>query len=383
MLNTLRETVGNENVSQKESDKIAYSSDASRIRGKADTIIWPKNLEDVRQAIAYAKRHKLNLVPRGAGTGLAGGAVPQDSVVVDLCRMNRFGIKEDKALVEPGVVLDDLNSASEFILPVVPGSHSVCTIGGMIAANASGMRCFKYGKMIDWVEELRVIDGTGKMIKVKGEKLKDFCGLEGTTGIVVRARLKLTKLPEQRSMSLLSFDSITPLVDKLRSLKKDNVLALEYVDKYCSSLVGLGDNNHLIIEYEGEEGEVKGEKMKELWSKRDNLYTSVASRGYTVVEDPQIPLESIDKFLYWLQKNEIPTYGHIGVGIIHPHFKDSNSNIIKEMFAVVKKLKGNVSGEHGIGILKKAYLDKEYVENIKKLKEVYDPNNILNRGKII
>ena len=383
MFNTLRETVGSENVSQKEADKVAYSSDASTIRGKADTIIWPNNLEDVRQAIAYAKRHRLNLVPRGAGTGLAGGAVPQNSVVLDLCKMNRFGIKGDKAIAEPGVVLDDLNSASEYILPVVPGSHSVCTIGGMIAANASGMRCFKYGKMIDWIEELHVIDGTGKMMKIRGEKIKNFCGLEGTTGIVVRARLKLAKLPEQRSMSLLRFDSITHLVEKLHSLKKDNIIALEYADKYCSNLVGLGDFNHLIIEYEGDGGEIKGEKMKELWKKRDNMYTSVASRGYSVVEDPQIPLESIDKFLYWLQKSDIPTYGHIGVGIIHPHFRDHKSNLIKEMFVVVKKLKGNVSGEHGIGLLKKEYLDAEYVNNFKKIKEVYDPNNVLNRGKII
>lgn len=383
MFNTLRETVGNENVSQKDADKLAYSSDASRIRGKADTIIWPKNLEDVRQAIAYAKRHNINLVPRGAGTGLAGGAVPQNSVVLDLCKMNRFGIKDDKALAEPGVVLDDLNSASEYILPVVPGSHSVCTIGGMIATNSAGMRGFKYGKMINWVEELHVIDGTGKLMKIKGDKIKNFCGMEGTTGVVVRARLKLIKLPEQRSISLLSFESITHLVEKLRSLKKDNVLALEYIDKYCSNLVGLGDSNHLMIEYEGDEGEFKGEKAQELWKKREELYTSVTSRGYSVVEDPQIPLESIDKFLYWLQKSEIPTYGHIGIGIVHPHFRDNKSKLIEEMFTVVKKLKGNVSGEHGIGLLKKSYLDAEFLNDFKKIKEVYDPNNVLNKGKIL
>ena len=382
MFNTLRNNIGDENVSQKDIDRIAYSSDASRIKGVADTVVWPKTVEDIRQTISYAKRHKLNLVPRGAGTGLVGGAVPQNSVVVDLCKMDKFVVKEDRAIVQPGVVLDDLNSASDFILPVIPGSHKVCTIGGMIATNAAGMRAFRYGKMIDWIEELRVIDGSGKLLKIKGENIKNFCGMEGTTGVVVQAKLKLTKLPENMSISVFNFDTITNLVERFHELRKENVLALEYVDRLSSNLIGLGDANHLIVEYEGDEGNIKGEDMQEVWNMRDNLYPSIASKGYTVVEDPKIPLESIDKFLYWLQKNEIPTFGHIGIGVVHPHLK-KDSKLFEEMFAVVKKLKGSVSGEHGIGLLKKSYLDKESVENIRKLKEVYDPNNILNGGKLI
>lgn len=382
ILATLRNSIGDENVSQKDPDRVAYSSDASRVRGKADTIVWPKTLEDVRQVISYARRHRLNIVPRGAGTGLAGGAVPQNSVVVDVCRMNRFAVKGDKAIIEPGVVLDDLNSSSEYILPVVPGSHSVCTIGGMIAANSAGMRSFRYGKMIDWIEELHVIDGTGKLEKVHGDKIKNFCGMEGTTGIIVRARVKLAKLPEQRSTLVLGFNSITPLVEKFNELKKENVLALEYVDRFCSNLIGLGDANHLMVEYEGDEGAIKGEEMKKIWKMRDGLYAEVASKGYAVVEDPQIPLGSIDKFLYWLQKNGIPTYGHIGVGIIHPHFK-KDSQLTDEMFVVVNKLKGKVSGEHGIGLIKKDYTNEEFRESVRKLKEVYDPYNIMNGGKVI
>ena len=382
MFKTLRGSIGNENVSQKDIDKVAYNSDASGIQGKADTIVWPQSIEDIRHTISYVKRHKLNLVPRGAGTGLAGGAVPQDSVVIDLCKMNNFVIKEDKAVVQPGVILDDLNSSSEFILPVEPGSHAVCTIGGMIATNAAGMRAFKYGKMIDWIEELRVIDGTGKLFKVKGDKIKNFCGLEGTTGIVVEATIKLTKLPKERSISIFNFDTITSLTEKFNELKKENILALEYVDKFSSNLIGLGESNNLIVEYEGDEGNIKGEEMEDIWKKRSELYSNVAAKGYTVVEDPQIPLESIDKFLYWLQKNNIPAMGHIGVGIIHPHFK-KGSHMIEEMFVVVKKLKGSVSGEHGIGLAKKPYISEEEIEQIRKLKEVYDPNNILNGGKLI
>ncbi|MBL7100477.1 MAG: FAD-binding oxidoreductase [Nanoarchaeota archaeon] len=382
MFKTLRSSIGDENVSQKNTDRVAYNSDASRIRGDADTIVWPKTTEDIRHIISYVKRHKLNLVPRGAGTGLAGGAVPQKSVIMDLCKMDKIIIKDDKAIVQPGVVLDDLNSASEFVLPVEPGSHTACTIGGMIATNAAGMRAFKYGKMIDWIEELQIIDGTGKLLKITGDKIKNFCGLEGTTGIVVEARLKLTKLPKERSISIFSFDTINPLVEKFNELKKENVLALEYVDRLSSNIIDFEDSNHLIVEYEGGEGNIKGKEMQDVWKMRDGLYPAVASKGYIVIEDPQIPLESIDKFLYWLQKNEIPTFGHIGIGVVHPHFK-KDSNLIEEMFVVVNKLKGSVSGEHGIGLIKKPYMDEKTIENIRKLKEVYDPNNILNGGKLI
>lgn len=382
MFKTLRNSIGSENVSQKEADKVCYSSDASMVRGKVNTIVWPKTIEDIRQTISYVKRHKLNLVARGAGTGLAGGAVPQDSVVMDLCRMDKFEIKDDIAIVQPGVVLDDLNSASDFTLPVEPGSHAVATIGGMIATNAAGMRAFKYGKMIDWVEELQVLDGSGKLLKVKGDKIKNFCGLEGCTGIVVQAKLKLTKLPSLRTISVLKFDTITDMIDRLKELKQQNVLALEYVDKFSSNLIEFGDAFHLIVEYDGDEGHIKGGDMADVWKARDSLYPSVASKGFIRVEDPLIPPDAIGKFLYWTHKNNIPTFGHIGIGIVHPHFK-KDSKLIEDMFITVKKLHGDVSGEHGIGLLKKPYLDEKQVEEIKNLKEVYDPNNILNRGKLI
>lgn len=382
MLAALKEKIGDENISQKEIDKISYSSDASRVRGIADSIVWPRTLDDVRNVISYAKRHRIDVVPRGAGTGLAGGAVPQNSIVMDMGRMNRFAVKDDKAIVEPGAVLDDINSVSEFVLPVEPGSHSVCTVGGMIATNAAGMRALKYGKMIDWIDELHVIDGNGRLIKAKGEKIKDFCGLEGTTGVVVRARLKLAKLPQKRSTSIFSYDAITPLVEKFNSLKKENVLALEFIDKYCSRLIGLGDSNHLLVEYEGDEGSIKDEESRNVWKARDGLYASIASKGYIIAEDPQIPLGSIDKFLYWLQKNDVPTFGHIGIGVVHPHFK-KDSKLVEEMFAVVKKLKGSVSGEHGIGLLKKPYVEQEFIDRVKALKAAYDPNNVLNGGKVI
>lgn len=380
---TLKRIVGEGRISEEKIDRIAYSSDASQIRGSTKTVIWPETADEVVKIVKYCAEHDINLVARGGGTGLVGGAVPEDSAVIDLSRMNKFEIKEGYALAEPGVILEDLNAKTELTLPVIPGSRKACTIGGMIATNAAGMRSIKYGKMENWVEELEVVDGNGNKIVAVKEKIRDFCGREGTTGIITKAKIKLAKKPEQLSLSILSFDSITSTVEKAKQLRQNkSVSAIEYIDKITSEYAKLGSKHHLIVEYESEEGSIKGNEMEGIWKLRDGLYPLVAEKGYIVIEDPEISMENIDKFLNWLQKNSIPTFGHISIGVLHPHFK-KNSEQIKEMFDIVKTLEGNVSGEHGIGIMKKEFLEKDKVEEMKKLKKAYDGKNIMNRGKII
>jgi FAD/FMN-containing dehydrogenase len=383
---TLKNLLGAGNTSEEKIDRIAYSSDASQTRGKTKEIVWPKTAEEVRRTVKYCIENGMNIVTRGGGTGLAGGAVPDDSVVIDLSRMNKLEIHDDYAIAEPGVILDDLHDTlhhTQKFFPVMTGSRKACTIGGMIATNAAGMRSLKYGKMENWVEEIEVIDGNGNKMKIGKEKIKDFCGKEGTTGIIVKAKLKLIDQQKEISLAILGFDNLTNLVEKVSELRKNkNVSIIEYIDKHTSGLAGLGEKYHLMIEYESGEGNIKGHEMGEVWRMRESLYPLVAESGYIVIEDPEIDLENIDKFLYWLQKNEIPTFGHISIGVVHPHFK-KDSPQIKEMFEIVKSLKGNVTGEHGIGILKKEYIEKGKIDEIKKLKKTYDEKNTLNKGKII
>jgi FAD/FMN-containing dehydrogenase len=380
---TLSNLLGPGKTSEEQIDKIAYSSDASQIRGITDEVVWPETAEEVRRTVKYCLEQGMNIVPRGGGTGLAGGAVPDNSVVIDLSKMNKIEIKGDYATVEPGVVLEDLNTKTEKFLPVVPGSRKSATIGGMIATNAAGMRSIKYGKMMEWVEELEVIDGNGNKTTIGKDKIKDFCGREGTTGIITKAKIRLAEKPKELSLSILTFDNITNLAEKLKELVKNkNVSAVEYLDKITSALAGLEDRPHLIVEYESHEGNIKGQDMEEVWEMRDGIYALVVNEGYTVIEDPEIKIENINKFLYWLQKNDIPTYGHIGIGVLHPHFR-KDSPLIPEMFETTKALDGKVSGEHGIGILKKEYAEKEILDEVKKLKKTYDEKNIMNKGKII
>ena len=382
MFRALKDKIKSE-VSQEKVDKLIYSFDASGMDGKPYAVVWPETREDVHKTILYAIRQHITIVPRGAATGLVGGTIPSDSIVMDFSKMNRFDIIDGYALVEPGVVLDDLNSASDMFLPVIPGSHKACTIGGMIATNAQGKRSIQYGRMSDWIEELEVIDGTGKNIKIRKEDVNDFCGREGTTGIIVKAKLRLIEKIEGNTMSLFSFNTIGEIIEKVKELKKEDLTALEFLDKQTSLLSDLEEKNHLIVEYDNEGGQIDDkEEINRVWEARDSIAPKLMSKGLTFIGDPKLGLENLGKLMVWFKRKKIPCFGHIGVGIIHPHFKP-NDPLIEEMFNLIRYLKGDISGEHGVGLLKKKYITMGFAEEIRELKRKYDPNNILNRGKII
>jgi glycolate oxidase len=389
-MSTLKDIVGDENVLESKIDLVVYSSDASMAEGKARTVVLPTDVEQVQKLVRYAKRIDANVVIRGSGSGLSGGAVPQDSIVIDLSKLNKvveINKKERYAVVQPGVILDDLNDAvgPELCFPVRPSSHSIATIGGMIATNAAGNNAIKYGCTIDWVSQLLVIDGTGKMFDVKGDDIKMFCGKEGTTGIIVEARLRLIDRLETQSMEHLRFDNIDEMLKTVKVYKdKKSVSTIEFFNRFCAEFAGIDKLNHLLVGFESDEGSVKKQdEIEGLWRIREGMGPVSSGQGFSVMEDPKIPDIALGEFLRWIDSRGLPCFGHIGVGIFHPRFKRGSDTAIKEMFEFVKKLGGRVSGEHGIGLTKKSYAEKEQVDEVKRLKQVYDPDNILNKGKII
>jgi len=389
MIKKLEKLLGKENVLSSKADKISYNVDASQLEGRTYAIVFPKFNNDVRKLIKFAGRNGLNVVPRGAGTGLAGGTIPQKSLILDFSRMRRILLLNRKTrtiVVEPGVVIKDLNeqlAEHGLFFPIVPSSQRVCTIGGMIATNAAGYRAVKYGKTFDWVAELEVVDGTGKMFVFK--KANDFIGSEGILGIITKAKLKLTELPILKSMSFTSFEKISDLVvDVQDTLDRPNLLGVEYFSSTVAEMLGLNKHHYLIIEYEDDQGDIKDpDEMLKIIDIREGIGPNVSSSGYMYYEDPKIPLKNMDKFIEWLEKHDIPNFGHIGLGIIHPRFMPGQEKLIPKMFKVVEKLGGDVSGEHGIGLTKKKFVDKEFVSKLKKLKKKYDPYSILNVRKVI
>jgi glycolate oxidase len=386
----LREIVGEENVLESRIDLLVYASDASMREGKARVIVFPTDAEQVQKLVRYASRTNSNITLRAGGSGLSGGATPNDSIVVDLSKMNKIveiNRKEKYAVVQAGVVLDELNRELEpgLCFPIRPSSHSVATIGGMISTNAAGNNAIRFGRTGEWVSQLLVVDGTGKMFDVKGDDIKRFCGKEGTTGIIVEARLRLSDMIETRSMEHLRFGNIDDMIEAVKRYRDNkNLTSLEFFNRFCARLAGIDDQNHLIIGFESEEGAVREPKaIEELWNLRESLGPKSSGAGFTVMEDPRVPDTGLSEFLKWVEERELPCFGHIGIGIFHPRFKKGSEAMIKEMFEMVKKMGGSVSGEHGIGIAKKEYAELELVAEIRALKKEYDPENILNRGKII
>ena len=370
----------------------SYRADASRLKGEVLDVVHPKNVTEVCNTVLKNKR----ICIRGAGTGLAGGAVPQGDIVLDLSKMVKIsGFNEERRIieVESGVVLNDLqdylkDSGLEF--PIKPSSHEVATIGGMIATDAVGNRGVRYGKTSAWVRWVEVVDSEGKVSKKGMTELSDYVGMEGITGVIVRACLNLYPIMD-RSASLVSLDSLEEVIALVRKLKRRrDVSMIEFLDRQISAGVGFsssGDDSavgyHLIVEYEGDAGKLTGDDYEKVMKMRDDVYPFVAGEGYTRIEDPKILTDKFPKLMRWLEVKGIPTFGHIGVGIIHPCFNVEQERFVPEMMKLVNRLGGQVSGEHGIGLLKRGFVEINDQKILRNVKKRTDSRDKFNGGKVI
>ncbi|MEK6934848.1 MAG: FAD-binding oxidoreductase [Nanoarchaeota archaeon] len=373
--------LGKEYVSDELFDREVYSTDASQIRGKADVVIWPSDIKELHQIVLYSRRNKLNLVPRGAGTNLVGCVVPDNSIVIDFSRFNKIiSIGQEYVVVEPGVVLQDLNNAlRDKFFPIQPEDSETCTIGGMVGINSSGFYEKKFGRMRDWVAEIEMIDGNGRLKTYDNEMV----GKEGILGLITRIKLRIIDKINEKSMNVFKYNSLNETLNKVNELKQNNdILALEFVDTNSAKLLGLEEKYYLIVEYEGLEGGVKDiDEMMRLWNIRRKIFHKLASNDYIYLEDVLVPFENMAEFLTYLGSRKIPNFGGIGVSVLNLCFLSREE--IKEVYDVVLKLRGVIGARQGIGILKKQYLNEVRKEEIKELKEKLDPGHIMNRGKVI
>ena len=388
-LERLRSILGPEGLSTAPEDQLVYERDASHLKGECLAVTWPSHPEQVIALVEWAQGEGVDLVPRGAGTGLCGGAVPQRSVVVDLSRLTRLDPLDDERgqiRVGAGVALDTLNrylSRHDLFLPVIPGSHRAASIGGMIATDAAGLRAVHYGTMRAWVEEVTLIDGRARLHRCRGAELDDVVGREGVTGIIVEAVLRVAPLPRRRTALLMAFDDEDALLAQRSRWRNDPQLtALEYINRHAAAVIGWEARPHLLAEFASDAGTIRApEEIAALWRARDGLYPALAARGHTVIEDPQLTGEGLASLLSWLNAEGIPAFGHLGVGIIHPCLQRDDPRI-RALYERVIELGGRVSGEHGIGLKKRAWVDEAFRARIQALKRRYDPQGIINRGKL-
>ncbi|MBS3170173.1 FAD-binding oxidoreductase [Candidatus Woesearchaeota archaeon] len=365
-------------------DKITYARDGSEFEGIVKAVVYPTTREQIINLLMLGKSEKLHFTIRGAGTNTLGSCVPANSVVVDLSRMNKIiEITTDSVTVEPGVILGDLLKELKkkgLFFPIKPLEYNVCSIGGLVAMNSFGLD-IRYGRVEKWIEELEVIDGNNKKLKVSGAQLKDFVGMEGTTGIIYSIKLKLLSAPLPKTISIFKFNTITALMDKYNFVSNNkHVISVYFLDEFCSSFLELGNSLLLIVEYDNDNGVLKSEEeIANLDLFMERLQHLLINKKYVSKEDPFIPLENIPQFIQWLRKNAIPCYGYMHLGIFHPCFREA-SPLNTELYNVVKVLKGLVPGEYGIGIKRKQFLSDS---KLSRIKSNYDPSKVFNRGVLI
>lgn len=374
LIDKLREIVG-ERVSAAPTESLCYSSDASQIKGMPDYVVRPMSTEEVSKVVALAAELGVPVTARGAGTGLAGGAVPlRGGIVLDMSGMNRIlemDLANLQVIVEPGVIQARLNDAlkpHDFFFPPDPGSASFCTIGGLIANNGSGMRCVKYGTTRNYVLDLEVVLADGRVIRTGSRMLKSaagydltrlFIGSEGTLGIITKAGLRVVPLPKARRLVIASFDDAETAGRAVAKTFASGIVpsACEILDRTtvqvlrrCDPNLVLPEGDVILFEVDGTESSTEesaqeiaavfspiaaevmmasGEKeMEEIWVARRLVGAAVSridpkkSRIY-VGEDVGVPIKMIPALIREIgeisERFRLPAmkYGHIGDGNLH------------------------------------------------------------------
>jgi glycolate oxidase len=451
ILEDLRQIVGNM-VTASPTELYCYSSDASLVSGMPDYVVRPKSTTEVSQILCLASEFEVPVTARGAGTGLAGGAVPvKGGIVLDMSGMNRIieiDVDNLQVVVLPGVVLDKLNEALKphgFFFPPDPGSSAMCTIGGLISNNGSGMRCVKYGTCRNYVLDLEVVLADGRIINTGSKMLKSsagydltrlMIGAEGTLGVITEIVLKVIPLPESRKLVLASFETAETAGKAVIKTFSSGIVpsACEILDrttiqvlKSCDPDLLIPDGDVVLFEVDGTMSSVEESaqrivdvcaplaisiriasgksEMDEIWAARRLVGAAVSrldptkSRVY-VGEDVGVPLKMIPNLIQRVQEISdefgVPAmkYGHIGDGNLHVALfidvMDKSQwerlmNAADKIHRAAIDLGGTVSCEHGIGRAKAQYMEDQCgpaVDVMRAIKAALDPKGILNPGKL-
>ena len=418
-------------------------------------IVKPRQASEIAQLLKICNEHLIPVTPRGAGTGLTGGALPHlGGLVITMERFNTILEIDERNLqvtTEPGVITEMLQDAVKekgLFYPPDPASKGSCFIGGNISENSGGPKAVKYGVVKDYVLNLEVVLPNGEIIWTGSNVLKNatgynitqlIVGSEGTLGIVTKIVLRLIPYPKFDLLMLAPFNSLEKASEAVSAIFRAGItpsaMELMEIDAITlaskildSTAIPLTENlaAHLIIEVDGNNMDVLMSEMEaisevlsqfdagelffaddaqqknELWKIRRKANEAAVMAGYTIEEDTVVPRAELPRLIKGVKELgaqngfKVVCYGHAGDGnlhirINHPTIKKSYGNdemnaILKKLFALVKELGGTISGEHGIGLIQKSYMpvlfDEVSLELMRGIKNTFDPNHILNNGKI-
>jgi len=448
----LQKIVGKENVKTEKETLRAYSYDGTTSwQHEPDVVVFPTSTKEISEIMKLANTEKIPVTPRGGGTNVSGGSIPiMGGIILCTTKMNKI-LKVDKenltATVEPGVVLQDLTirlAKEGLFFPPDPQSFLGATIGGIIAENAGGPACVKYGVTKQYILGVEVVLPTGEIINLGGRTLKNVVGYdllhiyissEGTLGVITKAELKLNPLPPARKTIMGVYDDVAKAGENVFRILENGVIPgkIELLDNWVINRIeemmpmGLPKDADavLLFEVDGipEAVERETEKIVEIakkygatdvrvapnqaeadkyWMARKAGFAAVFGKAKTVfAEDVTVPRGQIPalinkcKELAKKYNVEIVVLGHAGDGNLHPAIltdinnKEHYERAVKAMDEIIEgavEFGGVLSGEHGIGLEKQKFLKRQLepavIDMMKKIKGLFDPNNIMNPGKI-
>jgi len=394
----------------------AYLLDATEARGwvgTADAVARPRSAEEAASVVAWCYEHDVAIVPRGGGTGFAGGAVPSGGVVLSLELLRTIRSFDPllwRGEVEAGVTTADVRRLARengLVFPPDPGAAEQSQIGGNVATNAGGPHAFKYGVTGHWVTGLEAVLPPGELVRIGGPFRKDVSGYdlknllvgsEGTLGVVTAAWLRFIPAPEASSLVIALYPSVAVGCEAIERIVGSGIsaAAIEYLDEATVAAAGATFPGQpvsgfmVIAEADGSVEEVARlrsdlvdalaedalavhapettAEVVAIWRWREGVSLAVqAVRGGKVSEDIVVPLdrlgEAIAATLEIGARHGVHacSWGHAGDGNLHSTFLVDRTNEVEvsravaageELFALAAELGGSVSGEHGIGIAK-------------------------------
>lgn len=440
---SLIDICGSDRVRTDPSTLVAYSVDATvGYRGNPAAVIFPTNSDEIRKVFALCSNRSWNIVVRGGGTSLAGGAVPpDDGIVLSTELLDAQPIVDAQSMTisaGAGVTTADLQAAAAkkgLFFPPDPSSQSVTMLGGNLATNAGGSLALKYGVIRDYVLAIEAVTPLGDVVIARRgdptEPLLDLMiGSEGTLGLITNATLRLIRPPPTVSTIVARFNTAEQAMNATVEILEMGIVPgrMEFMDEVSIAAVqlardyGLANTKALLIlELHGTEDDVMqktqivlpvlnkngGQKplapatIKEAavaWSARAAITSSLARlKPGKIGEDICVPRSKLPKALRAISQIStevdllIAVFGHVGDGTLHPNvsYDPASMSECQRMKRALSKiaeigiaLGGVLSGEHGIGLVKLPYLDKAYdqstIATMASIKKAFDPLGLLN-----
>lgn len=461
LIDQFRAIVGDQHLITDEELRNEYGHDKTEdYQFLPDLVLKPESALEISSILKICNEHQIPVTPRGAGTGLSGGALPvHKGIVISMERFNKILEIDElnlQATVEPGVITEVFQNAVKakgLFYPPDPASRGSCFLGGNLANNSGGPKAVKYGVTRDYVINMEVVLPTGEIIWTAANVLKNstgynltqlMCGSEGTLGVITKIVFKLRGFPQKNVLLLIPFVTNEEACKAIAAIFVEGITpsgmeffereaaqkTFEYCEKVLNSPVTtkLTDNMdaYLLCELDGNDEEVlmrdaervmnvvekfqSGEVLfaessaqkEELWKIRKNISPAVNWYTLTKSDDVVVPRNNLPKLIKGIKEigkqygfNTV-CFGHLGDGNLHVNIlkeqiseHDWETKIpegIGEIFKLTVSLGGTLSGEHGIGIAKRPYMpiamSEVNLNLMRGIKKVFDPNGILNPGKI-